>query len=280
MAIIAILLGLLLSAVQHVRAAAARATCSDHLRQIGLALHNYHGERGAFPAGHTSDQPSSDFPQLGWEARLLPYLEQDQLWRTIPPAYAQNRRFEFDPPHTASAVVIKLLTCPSDPRVFYAGLPQPNYHLVAFTSYVGVSGTAMGEPDGLLFEDSRVRMTDVTDGTSDTLVVGERPPSTDLWLGWWYAGVGQNGMGSAEMIMSVNEVNIFWSTPSCWSGPYSYGPGSFNNVCDTFHFWSPHPGGAHFLMADGSVHFLPYSASPVMPALATRAGGEVFTPPY
>jgi len=248
------------------------------MRQLGLALHNFHGVNGTFPTGHTPANPSSDFPHLGWEARILPYIEQDPLWRTIPIAFDQNRFFEIDPPHAAGSVVIRLFTCPSDIRSAFAGIP-PNYHQVAFTSYLGVSGTTMGDAEGVLYDGSHVRMADITDGTSNTLLLGERPPSPDLWLGWWYAGVGQNGAGSADMIMSVNEENIYIRGQACWSGPYSYGPGSFNNLCDTFHFWSPHPGGAQFTFADGSVHFLPYSVAPLMPALATRGGGEAVSLP-
>jgi prepilin-type processing-associated H-X9-DG protein len=63
------------------------------------------------------------------------------------------------------------------------------------------------------------------------------------------------------------------------SGTCKFAPGSFSNPCDMFHFWSPHAGGAHFLFADGSVHFLNYSAAPLLPALASRAGGEPASPP-
>jgi prepilin-type processing-associated H-X9-DG protein len=61
---------------------------------------------------------------------------------------------------------------------------------------------------------------------------------------------------------------------NCWQGPYFFSPGTLQNICDPFHFWSLHSGGANFLFCDGSVHFIPYSAKDIMPALATRAGGE------
>jgi prepilin-type processing-associated H-X9-DG protein len=79
------------------------------------------------------------------------------------------------------------------------------------------------------------------------------------------------------MVLGVREPNLQPVTKgSCAPGAYSYAPGSLTNQCDMFHFWSPHIGGAYFLFADGSAHFLPYAAASVMPALASRAGGEVF----
>src|SRR5205085_11528853 len=101
------------------------------------------------------------------------------------------------------------------------------------------------------------------------------PPSADFLYGWWYAGVGQAGTGSLDMLLGLRERRIRNSgTSGCAYGPYHFAPGQFDNQCDVFHFWSPHPGGAHFLFADGSVHFLAYAAAPLLPALASRAGGE------
>ncbi|MBI3407848.1 MAG: DUF1559 domain-containing protein [Planctomycetes bacterium] len=78
------------------------------------------------------------------------------------------------------------------------------------------------------------------------------------------------------MHMGMSELNVIPGNPySCPPGPYSFSPGSLTEQCDMFHFWSLHSGGANFAFADGSVRFLSYSAAPIMPALATRAGGEV-----
>jgi prepilin-type processing-associated H-X9-DG protein len=118
----------------------------------------------------------------------------------------------------------------------------------------------------------------IRDGASQTIMVGERPPSTDLEFGWWYAGSGQSQLsGSGDMVLGVRELNK--RIPSCDAGPYSFTPGRLDNQCDMFHFWSLHSGGAHFLMADGSVHFLRYDADPIMPALASRNGGEIVSLP-
>ena len=148
------------------------------------------------------------------------------------------------------------------------------------TSFLGVSGLDYSTEDGVFLQDKILLLRNITDGTSSTLMVGERPASTDCQFGWWYAGTGQLGTGSADMILGVREKNLLPVTVgSCAPGSYPYSPGSVNNQCDMFHFWSLHSGGAHFLLADGSVRFLAYSAAPIMPALASRAGGEAVQVP-
>jgi prepilin-type N-terminal cleavage/methylation domain-containing protein/prepilin-type processing-associated H-X9-DG protein len=278
-AIIVLLIGLLLAAVQKVRAAAARAKCQNNLKQIGLALHNYHDTHDHFPPGLSVQADRRRYPYLGWPARILPHLEQDPLWRAVTEAFATDPdpfTFYGHAPHLPLlATPVALFACPSDGRV--PGPATVGGVSAAFTSYLGVEGTDQFRKDGLLYLDSAVRLTHVTDGTSQTLLVGERPPSADFRLGWWYRGWGQAQDGSAEMLLGAREWNT--SRPSCPPGPYQFGPGRIDHLCDAFHFWSLHPGGANFLFADGSVHFLAYSADPVLPALATRAGGEAVALP-
>jgi prepilin-type N-terminal cleavage/methylation domain-containing protein/prepilin-type processing-associated H-X9-DG protein len=277
--IIALLIGLLIPAVMKVRAAADRIACANNLKQIGLALHNHHDSQSSLPSGISSDRESQLYPHMTWLTRLLPYLDQDPLWQTTIDAYRSDPWPFDDPPHVGFGTPMRVFACPADGRVLESHDTEQGYR-AASTSYVGVLGIAWDHTDGVLFLDSRIRLSDITDGTSNTLMVGERPPSTDFRYGWWYAGWGQAGTGSGDMLLGVTEENLGGgSGGSCSLGPYQFQPGQINNQCDLFHYWSPHAGGANFLFADASVHFLPYSAAPIMPALATRAGGEVVTDP-
>ena len=112
---------------------------------------------------------------------------------------------------------------------------------------------------------------------SNTLMIGERPPSADNWYGWWYAGLGQAASGSPDMLLGASEINDGANhATSCPAGPYEFSPGAIDEQCHLFHFWSLHPGGSHFVLADGSVQFYSYSVDPILiPAMATKAGGEV-----
>ncbi|MCU0705378.1 MAG: DUF1559 domain-containing protein [Fimbriiglobus sp.] len=276
-AIITLLLGLLLPAVQSVRASAARADCSNRMRQIGLSQEQYHSAHGQLPPGFVSDTQPKNLPYTAWTARLLPYLEQEGYWRAIEAAFASDPKpltFYGHPPHAGLlATVVPALLCPADGRV---SQPHPfDTGPAAFTSYLGVSGTSHLRKTGVLYADSRTRWTDVTDGLSNTLLVGERPPSADFRLGWWYRGWGLYQDGTGEMILGVQERNFSSDYPDCSAGPFHFTAGRTTNECDLFHFWSQHPGGANFAFCDGSVRFLRYSADAVLPALATRAGGEV-----
>lgn len=278
-AILAVLLALLLPAVQRVRDSANRLRCTNNLHQIGLALHNYHGAHYCFPPGVSYRDGTDAYPFMSWNTRLLPFLEQDNLWRQTVQAFAVDKEFTDNPPHIGLATVQHVYACPADPRTLEVGLARGELK-VALTAYLGVSGSTQFRKDGILYLDSSIRLADITDGSSNTLIVGERPPSADLWLGWWYAGWGQSKDGSGDAVLSVRERNIGFDGPDCPVGPYNFGPGRVQNQCDAFHFWSLHlGGGANFLCADGSVHFLSYSAAPLMPALATRAGGEAVNLP-
>lgn len=277
-AIIGVLLALLLPAIQRVRHAAMRTTCLNNLKQIGLASLGYHDAHGVFPPGVSVEKGRSPQPFLSWNARLLPFLERESLWQEILASFAKDRDFLNVPPHTHRSTIIATFACPADTRTLGTQIAGFGRNQVAFTAYLGNGGSNYIAKDGILFIDSHVCSADVKDGMSNTLLVGERPPSADGVLGWWYAGWGQSQDGSAEMVLGTREINVYEST--CWRGPYSFGPGSITNQCDAFHFWSMHPGGgAHFLFADGSVHFLAYAAASVLPALATRAGGEAASLP-
>ncbi len=277
-AILALLAGLILAGVQRSRMAAARVQCADRLRQLGLALHGYQDGRGHLPPGMTHDNERAPEPYLSWLARLLPDIEQKALWEQTELAYRQEKNF-LSPIHSAREVVVPLFICPADSRITSAASKDITGHAVAYTSYLGVVGRNAGVTDGLLYMDSRHKLTDATDGTSSTLLIGERPPSANLDLGWWYAGWGPRKNGDAEFLLGTRTRCYNRYSATCPEGPYHFTPGKFDNPCDAFHFWSPHAGGANFAFADGSVRFLRYSADDIMPALATRAGGEAVTLP-
>jgi prepilin-type N-terminal cleavage/methylation domain-containing protein/prepilin-type processing-associated H-X9-DG protein len=278
-ALIAVLIGLLLPAVQKVRSTAARLKCQNNLKQLALGLHNYHDQTAALPPGLSVKADGGRYPYLGWPARILPQVEQDAVWRQILAAFATDPAplsIFGHPPHLdVYAEPIAILNCPADPRLPGPVPVSPGSR--TFTSYLGVEGTDQTRRDGVLYLDSAVRLTDITDGTSNTLLLGERPPAKNFGYGWWYRGWGQSVDGSAEMLLGARERNVVGE--GCAPGPFPFGPGRLDDQCGIFHFWSLHSGGANFAFADGSVRFLAYSADSILPALATRAGGEVVALP-
>jgi prepilin-type N-terminal cleavage/methylation domain-containing protein/prepilin-type processing-associated H-X9-DG protein len=271
--IIAVLIGLLLPAVQQVRAAAARMSCQNNLKQLTLAIHSYESANGVLPPGASNVRP---YQYLSWTGHLLPYLEQEPLWDVTQQAYLDQPKDPFHPPHMGILTPLKVVACPADDRQFAAHNTHYGYR-AAPTGYQGNLGLNFKTTNGVLYYGSTVRFTDITDGTSNTLAIGERPPSPDFWFGWWYAGAGEAGTGAADVVLGVRELNINTSpyTSSCPRGPYNFRPGQPSEMCDVFHFWSLHSGGANFAFADGSVRFLSYSSNNILPALASRAGGEV-----
>jgi prepilin-type processing-associated H-X9-DG protein len=272
--------------VQRARESANQASCANNLRQLGLALTHYHDANGSLPPG-VSATKEWDTTTMSWGAFVVPYLEQETLAKEIRDAVPQIRKGNL--PAFLFGTVIPAFGCPSDaltksPQVFPPGSPS----MVAYSSYLGVEGISMYQENGCLYQDSEVRWTDITDGTSNTLLVGERPAAAKnpCWSVWYMGLFGQtaswptgsgNKMESATSCSSVLGVREVMVSPyrGCKREPSHFGPGRLANICDFFHFWSWHGGGANFLFADGRVRFLSYSADNILPALATRAGGEV-----
>jgi prepilin-type N-terminal cleavage/methylation domain-containing protein/prepilin-type processing-associated H-X9-DG protein len=268
--IIAALLALIFPAIQRIRATADQLRCANNMRQIGIALHLYHGDRRALPPGCSYKNGTDPYPHMAWCTRILPYLEQDAAWQTADREFRRVSFFLGPPVHTSLAKEMTIFVCPTDGR--RSG--DAGGFVVGFTHYLGVGGLNQNTRDGVLFLDSNVRLTDIRDGASNTLMVGERPPSAKNDLGWWYAGWGQNKNGSGDSVLGVRELCNYINAQGCPPGPYSFRRGDLQNQCDAFHFWSLHPGGANFLFADATVRFLSYAADAVLPALATRNGGE------
>lgn len=284
-AIIAVLMALLLPAVQKVREASNRLQCLNNLKQVATALHSYHDVNMSFPHAYDAralfldpsrtPETSSRLRLIltkSWATLILPFIEQQNLEST---GYA-----DYHERH------LPIYACPSDRRAvgYYTG--TRGFGTQGLTDYLAVTGTMtfIGNPDvpsvrqkcnGVIYESSRTRITDITDGTSMTVLVGERPPSPDLFWGWWTWGAFDASMGVRDTFAVYLSSGAGDARVSCTTMfPETFRPNN-NNNCDTHHFWSTHPGGGNWLFADGSVRFLPYQSNSVLPALATRNGGEV-----
>lgn len=268
--VISLLIGLLMPAVQSVRAAASRTQCSNNLRQIALGLHQYHDAEGSLPPA-TDHTLTARFRYMNWHARILPYIEQDALWQDAIRATGIDPNMGHNPPHLNQTRPVKLFYCPSDPR---GGMAKDGSEPIAITDYLGCSGLNIVSRDGVLFQNSQVRLVDVTDGTSNTLLVGERPPP-ELRTPNWYANSGIFGSGSLASHVGVREIHDDPAVDYVCPQPAHFGPATPKSPCGYVHFWSFHPNGANFVFCDGSVHFLTYAADPLLPALATRAGGDI-----
>ncbi len=286
LAIVATLLALLIPAVQRLREAGDRSYCQNNLKQLGVALHAYHDQYGKFPQAYNewcnlcepTDQPGApDFrPRKSWATLILPFVEQEVL------AGLPTQQFR-------SAVIATFL-CPTDQpngqETSDGGSFQFLGNRFGLTSYLAVEGSAYqigpgqslvnlqfdGPKDGVIFRSGDIRLTDIRDGSSSTLLLGERPPSPppDLDWGWWT-------WSAYDTALAVVDWRMLPYGNEC-GAPARYGPGNSDDPCSAHHFWSCHDGGANWLFADGSVHFLTYAAADILPALATRSGGEAVEP--
>lgn len=258
-AIIGVLVALLLPAVQAAREAARATQCKNSIRQVGLALHNYHDIHLRLPPGWIADQPEG-VPGWGWMVSILPQLEQGPLHdnvikRNLPVSDPSNKE--------AREQVLKILLCPTDPTPKQFELTaeddSPMFN-VSRGNYVGVFGTLELEDnptagDGAFYFLSQTRFSDITDGLSSTMLVGER--GTRLGNSLWQGVV----PGAAEAMVRI--VGTGDHTPN---HPASH----FDD------FSSFHPSGVHFAVADGSVRRIDdHIDLAVYQSLLTRAGGEV-----
>ncbi len=300
-AIIAVLVALLLPAVQAAREAARRATCTNNLKQIGVALANYLNRNGTFPPGYQSVY-STEFhseigPGWGWASMILPDLEEQPLYNLI----------HFDAPlqipaqSTAALTPLKVFFCPSDqmPRTYTATNSETWMYMgaiysssipvatIAGSNYVGVYG--INEPgvngDGVFFRGSFMPPVAITDGLSQTLCVGER--STNLvqntgratWVGappganLWSCAPNPYEPDAGTCVMEDGSGSVLGHTGE------GHGPG--DPWGDVNQFTSRHGHGAHFLFCDGHVRYLRKEINyPTYLALSTRADGEVISQDY
>ena len=261
-AIIAVLIGLLLPAVQQVREAASRLKCQNNLKQIGLAFHNYAGINGAFPPGYRSPGLSVGW---GWAAFLLPELEQQPLYAQLGlPTSVFGNGANPAPATPLTQTPLAMFVCPSDTGP--ALNPYRRYH--AKSNYRGICGPnvpfvflANYDYGGVLFHNSSVRITAITDGTLNTLAIGEcRLDEANGKVGAIWAGMDDSSTGT----FFVSEV--FWSV----------GPGYELNGTGGQSFSSNHGSGVSFAFCDGSVRFINQSISmTAIQILCGRADGQV-----
>jgi prepilin-type N-terminal cleavage/methylation domain-containing protein/prepilin-type processing-associated H-X9-DG protein len=273
--IIAVLIGLLVPAVQKVREAANRMSCSNNLKQAGLAAHNYHDINGTFPPGAVSFAPG--VIHGSWPL-LLPHLEQQNL--------AARYRWNVDwsdPPNEAVRMVqLKVLQCPSaepdrvgDGSVTAIFIQAANIDY-AVTLEVAPSLLSSGLIDpvqnnqGVISRDGPIRIAQITDGTSNTTLITECAGRPKRWQAGRYVTDVYSPGGAWPSPM--NRISLLGNLPDGSEGP---GPCAIN-CWNNRQVYSFHPGGANFVFADGSVHFLSAGINiRILAALITRAGGEV-----
>lgn len=262
-AIIAILIALLLPAVQQAREAARRAQCKSNIRQITLALHNYHEVHSIFPSGQYFCKPGtacgdrqSFAPGWGWSASLLPYVDQASLYHRLD----FSRSLRHAPHVELLATGLAVFQCPSD-ATRRSGVPPSGFahrpERLATTNYCGNGGSfgfsfeapalAQNEQqtNGLFGRDSARRMRDVTDGLSNTILMGEVIHYNFPWDATLY-GHWDPPSGTACCTLSLVR-----------QGSHPLNPGWNATIDQQRHsFSSLHVGGAHFGMSDGSVRFI------------------------
>jgi prepilin-type N-terminal cleavage/methylation domain-containing protein/prepilin-type processing-associated H-X9-DG protein len=271
-AIIGVLIGLLLPAVQKVREAANRIKCANNLKQFGLAVANHESTHGIFPDGGDywyyarSKDPSGQplvapSQQWGWAYQILPFIEQDNVWRL--------------PNDTdVAAAVISIYFCPSrrSPQAYWgtqSGMPDGMRGALDYAGSDGTDGNGPFSPGTngciLIHTNGPVKYANITDGSSNTIVIGERNYNKSGLISAYNAWDENNGF-----VDGYDWDTIRWS----YAVPI---PDRNDNSYYSEQFGSSHPGGAQFVFADGSVRLISYGVSlQVFQAVSSRNGGEVF----
>ena len=290
-AIIAVLIGLLVPAVQKVREAASRAHCTNNLKQIGLACHHHHDTHRMFPPAWVwapfsvpQGQIVVDPPfqnGVGTFAFLLPYLEQEPLARK----YRWDKRPQGPENQPVATTQLPVLQCPSaEPNRRVTAVEDPNNYSYggwgACGDYGGVKeidtrlvdrGLVDRPADyrGVLTENHLTRIAEITDGTSRTILIAEHAGRPTLWR------AGRPVPGTYAIAAAWIAGTVTFGQGSSYDGATKPGPCAINCTNDR-EVYSFHPGGANAVFADGSVHFLKASIGiRIFARLVTRAGGEV-----
>lgn len=290
-AIIAVLIGLLLPAIQKVREAAARMKCTNNLKQLALATHNHHEAQNYFPSGTATALVGQDNIPVAytedrrvWPMYLLPYVEQNAVWQTL----EKNRTGGWpmydlwDIPEKLHLVQVPGWFCPSDPNgvktTTYNNSDQGihgNYAGCAGSAAFNGTGDGGSNLNGMFFSGSRFRVLDVLDGTSNTLLLGEvlvSPDKTghDMRGRYW----NQARSGAAVFFTTLNQPNSATPDVINYCQSIATAPCSRSNNNQNNSARSAHTGGVNVALVDGSVRFVTNGAAGWKDA-GTRAGGEV-----
>ena len=235
-AIIAILIGLLLPAVQKVREAAARMKCQNNLKQMGLAFHNYQDTRGRLPDGWVVNPASAGNPSPGWSwgTLILPFVEQDNLYKQLNPDLAT-----YTAAPAAGALTqtpLSVYRCPTDPGQATNSLHN-NYGM---SNYV-VNREVVGPGTNNL--PAPMKIEQIPDGSSNTLMVGERDTVNNVGAVWAVRSTSTTASFEGRPGRGINKKNPNTPLPS-------------NGPCERLGWNSLHSGGVNFVFGDGSVRFL------------------------
>lgn len=292
-AIIAVLIALLLPAVQQAREAARRSQCKNNLKQIALALHNYHDTFKVFPYGslYRPLYTTATVNALGWSAMILPMMDQAPLYNQLMAECAGRTDFNYNAKGTLAKSILNVYICPSDimstvntqranvvtntAGTTDASMGKSNYPAVAGARNLPTGGTTyatvasnLGQTDGIFWVNSSCSFARITDGASNTFMVGERDGSNGtstsyrkaaIWPGPEAAIYMDGAMGSTDGTNTSLLINS-----------------RANDTAGIWHsFGSLHVGGSHFVLADGAVRFVSENISGLTyTALGTKASGE------
>ena len=312
-AIIAILIALLLPAVQQAREAARRSQCRNHLKQMGMALHTYHDSHRVFPPGGLGSkvwsQPSmpgnvdtnDSTARATWMQMILPYIDQKPLYDLFVP-YMNGANGLVNPISWPKAeTLIPVLLCPSDPGAGkdfgWSGTLERDPR--CFGNYVvcqGSTGTSLGSDhsatrlNGMFYQMSRTRMSDVTDGTSNTLMTSEIIVVRDAgsataanldtssdWRGMYYNNFGVTSWFSSQFPPNTPQDDVVRRCIDRANAPCSWASGGSDTNTRMF-ARSHHTGGVHAGLADGSVRFINNSINGTLYGLlGSRSDGQVIS---
>jgi len=238
-AIIGVLIALLLPAVQQAREAARRSECANNLKQIGLAVHNYHDTFASFPSGWIDSSGNLH----AWGTLILPFIEQNNIYESMSPDFGNARSAITD---DKAGAVINAYMCPS------STLPHRNDNGMGRSNYQCNKGRGYGnaDQDGVFWENSGVRFRDITDGTSHTVLVGEtegdsRPDDNGFPV---WSQLKNNAGATRQAVHGYASFDRVINEDLTGNGCEDQCPASFS---------SRHPGGAQFAFSDASVHFVP-----------------------